>query len=188
MTRSLLRVAAILMISAVPARAGSVVYAFIEASTAPHPGQAGAILTFASPPALPDAGWTASSTADILAFQVIDSAIAPAGFYTPDLAATVVSSTGAMLDAGSIIGGLNHIAIQTAIDSGPGQSLIVNLQVGTGVGGDWSLALGQAVPEPSSLFMAGTAAAVGLAVASRRRSSRHAGRSGRIGDGSIETG
>ncbi len=173
MTRSLLRVAAILVITAVPARAGSVVYDFMEAGIAPHPGDVGAVLAFASPPASPVAGWTTSSTADVLAFQIIDSAIAPAGSYSPDLAATVVSTTGAMLDSGSIIGGLNHVAIETFIVSGSGESLIVNLQVGSGVRGDWSLALSGAVPEPSSLFMAGTAAAVGLAVASRRRSSRH---------------
>jgi hypothetical protein len=155
----------------VPARAGSVGYFFFEGSDGPNPGAPGAFLLFDSPPAAPAAGWTISNVADIVEFRILDPALAPVGDYTPQLITSSISSnTGATLDVGQISGGMPPLGlVVVAMDSTPGQSLIGNIVTGTSSHGDWRLAVSQAVPEPSSLALAATAATAGLVLSMRRR-------------------
>jgi PEP-CTERM motif len=154
-----------------PARAGSVGYFFFEGSDGPNPGAPGAFLLFNSPPAEPAAGWTTSNVADITDFRVLDAALAPVGVYTPQLITSSISSnTGATLDDGQLSGGMPPLGlILVAMDSTPGQSLLANVVDGTSSHGDWRLAVSQAVPEPSSLALAATAATAGLVLSMRRR-------------------
>jgi hypothetical protein len=155
-----------------PARAGAVGYFFIEASDGPHPGEAAAFLLFVSPPAEPGAGWTTSNVADIADFRILDSALGTVGVYTPQLVTTsITSTTGSTLDSGVLNGGLPPTsAVETGIDSSPGESILFNLLTGVSSHGDWLLGVGQTtVPEPSSLVMATMAATAGVVMSLRRR-------------------
>ena len=155
----------------VPARAGAVGYFFIEGSDGPHPGTAGAFLLFNSPPAETGAGWTTSNVADIVDFRIFDSAIAPVGVYMPQLiTSSVGSNTGATLDSGQMSGGMPpEGAVLTAFDPSSGESILVGLLGGGSSHGDWRLAFGSAVPEPSSMVMATMAATAGVVLSIRRR-------------------
>jgi hypothetical protein len=155
----------------VPAQAGVVGYFFFEGSDGPHPGQEGAVLLFSSPPAESNAGWTLSNVADIADFRILDSSLGTVGVYTPGLITPSISSnTGATLDSGQISGGLPPSAYIVAdFDSSPGQSLIDNIVTGASSHGDWRVAVGAAVPEPSSMTMAATALSAGVMLWMRRR-------------------
>ncbi len=156
--------AAALILSAGPARAASVTYDFIEAAGSPNPGTVGAFITFASPPAEPNMGWTLSALTDILAVQVTDSAIGPVGAYTPSGFVGVGSATGALMDFG---------AIETTSPAGDGFTFAGQSTPGLasidGLGKFNPGTFALAVPEPSSLVLAGTAALAGLGAWARRR-------------------
>jgi hypothetical protein len=153
-----------------PARAGLVVgYFFVEASDGPHPGTAGASLTFDSPPAERGSGWTTSNVADIVEFRVFDSAIAPVGVYMPQLIFPVGSNTGATLDFGQMLGNMPQGAIETAFEPSSGDSILFGIGGGASSHGDWLLPFSSAVPEPSSMVMATMAATAGVVLSIRRR-------------------
>jgi hypothetical protein len=159
---------AVLACFAVPARAGSIVtYDFIEGLNSPNPGTIGAILEFKSPPASPTAGWSTSNPSDIVSFQITDAAIGPAGAIgSVDILPFITSTAGTGLDIGIVSGVVDGIAVLTAVvTSGTGVS---KMFATASAGGDWFLAT-QAVPEPSSMFLAGIAAAAGLGAWARRR-------------------
>jgi PEP-CTERM motif len=159
----------------VPAQAGVVGYFFFEGSDGPHPGQAGAVLLFSSPPAESNAGWTLSNIADIADFKILDSSLGPVGVYTPALITPSISSnTGATLDSGQISESLPPTAfLMVAFDSSAGGSLIANLVSGVSSHGDWRVGVSAAVPEPSSLAMAATALSAGVMLWMRRRRRSH---------------
>ncbi len=158
-----------------PCGAGSVTYDFIEGAGGPNPGTTGGILTFASPPASPDTSWSTSSVADVLDFQITDSAISQVGSYnlngTPP---TVTSLTGARLDSGNVTGFFisGGSSIMANFSTTPGQSIIFGFGLAAAsTPGDWVLATA-AVPEPSSLVMGSISIALmgGITVLKRRRS------------------
>jgi hypothetical protein len=163
-----------LALGAGSARAASVTYDFIEAQGAPHPGTVGAILTFASPPAEPNAGWT-GHVADILSFQITDAAVAQVGSYTPFAGSTIASLTGAKLDSGAILAMSGAKAIFGSFSTAPGTSVLVDVSPSNsgatnGVLGDWRLVPAVATPEPSTfaLSLVGGLGAVGY-LARRRK-------------------
>jgi len=162
------------------AQAQQVTYEFVQGSDGLHPGEAAAALIFAQPPAFPDAGWRTSDVASILQFSILDADFAPLGTYTPQLVQEIRSETGSILIGGQITGLANGVAIQTLLDKDSGQSLLVNLVTGKGIHGDW-IAVVQApsaVPEPSTLTLAGIVGVLGIAsLALTRRRRRLAVRS-----------
>ncbi len=165
--------AAVLALSAGAARAGSsVTYNFIEGPHGPNPGTVGGILTFASPPASDTAGWSTDSLADVLSFQITDPALG-SGFYTPTDITTVVSTTGAALNSGSVkdLGMGGHVNAAAFFGDGPVGGFLEARSYTTGA---WVAA--SSVPEPSSLVMAGIASTAGLGLWARRRT---AGRTAR---------
>jgi PEP-CTERM motif len=144
------------------AKAASVTYDFIEGSTAPNPGMIGGIFVIASPPASATSGWSGDYT-DVISYQITDPSIGMVGFYTPT-EGTVSSSTGAELDGGGIgsVLGANVTNSKANFAAGTLNSSGHTLAHGTFV-------LAAAVPEPSSLVLAGTAALAGLGLWTRRR-------------------
>ncbi|WP_165223309.1 PEP-CTERM sorting domain-containing protein [Aquisphaera insulae] len=159
-----------------PAQAGQITYEFVQGSDGPHPGEVAAALIFAEPPAFPDAGWKTSDVASILQFSVLDADFAQLGTYTPQLVQEIRSETGSILIGGQITGLANGVAIHTLMDLDSGQSLLVNLVTGKGIHGDW-IAVVQApgaVPEPSTLAMAGIGVVACLAARALARHGRRA--------------
>jgi hypothetical protein len=142
------------------AEAASVTYVFVEGSTAPNPGTIGGIFVIASPPASATSGWSGTGS-DVLSYQITDPAIGAVGFYTPETALTLSSSTGAELDGGEIVAFMGAYGSRTAFSTG-------HLQ-GSNASVTGTFVLAASVPEPSSLVLAGTAALAGLAVWARRR-------------------
>ncbi len=105
----------------------------------------------------------------IQAFEIVNSGIGTPATYLAQVLFNVSSSDGRILDGGAL----------TVVDSGenpvyavilsptPGATFVRNLEtIGTYHG---EFVLANAVPEPSTLLLAGTAAAVGLALWAHRR-------------------
>ncbi len=164
--------AAALALCAVPTRAGSVTYDFID--LAPNTGEVGAIMTIASPPASPDSAWSTTNSADILSFQLTNQFSFGAGAYSPIITSSVGSSTGTTLDSGLFTGTQGIYNLLVVLTGAENDSTInVSFQQGgsgdnIGATGQWVLAP-TAVPEPSSLAMAAIAAVVGVSAWARRR-------------------
>jgi hypothetical protein len=178
---SIIRIAfaVIMTLFASSARAGPVKYFFIEGSDAPKPGLIAVALTFASPPASQNEFWTTAESADILTFQILDSALAPMGLYTPDVFVPVVSGTGAKLDAGVIFGSNGSTLVQISIDADEGGSIVVNNNNGINFHGDWVIQNGvSSVPEPSSLALASIGATCVVVSAWRRHRRQGRNKSG----------
>ncbi len=177
---------ATLAVFVVPARSGTVTYSFVESSGGS--GGIGASLTLDTP--LP-----AASASDIASFQILDSAIAPMGDYTagfPPYSTNVVSpigsSTGAMLDSGQLTTGSlqsSDVYVVDATFSTVNNGSTIASEAfyvgvipigGNTVYGNWLLA--SAVPEPSSLVLAGLATVAGMGSLFRARCRRIAHRDG----------
>jgi PEP-CTERM motif len=153
------------------AMGGSVTYDFIEETGSPNPGMLGGLLTFSSPPAFPNSFWTTSSGADILGFQITDPAIGPVGSYLSGLEfiVPIASSDGTSLTQGDLVGINSGVAKAEAFMNPGFDNSMLNSTLLTGFG-QWVLA--SSVPEPSTLVLAGCAAAAGLGVWARRRRAR----------------
>jgi hypothetical protein len=166
--------AVLLAVCAVPARAASVTYNLIEGPDGPNPGTVAAILVFASPPASPDSAWTTTGIGDILSWEIIDPAGAPAGSYAPfTLTEGFSSPTGATLDQGDLTAHMGSQSVFVAASPAAGNDRIGPLGTTRGepIAGDWVLAAAT-VPEPSSAVLVGTAALAGLAAWPRRQARR----------------
>jgi hypothetical protein len=177
-TRRIPYALAFLTLCSVPARGGSITYAFIEEGTT----KVGATLTFAAPPASGNAGWSTTNSNDILRFELVDPVFGTPGPYEFHLLGhqSIGSTSGAMLDFGNAQGGAHsNYYILSEIDlhgSGPaGSYLAVSYSDNHGNGslyrdyGEWVLLQGSAVPEPSSLVLGCIAGITGIACAWRRR-------------------
>jgi hypothetical protein len=166
----------ILAVCAGSAQAGTVTWQFVETTGGSGAGTIGGLLTLNSPPVdlTPGVSWTAT-TPDLVDLQVLDPVIGPVGSY--DLGLNVASI---LEGIGPNFVNVHEVSGQSAagdtafsnINEAPGLSDLGVGLVGGGGGdafGDWVLAPA-AVPEPSSLVLAGSAALAGLgALALRRR-------------------
>jgi PEP-CTERM motif len=157
-----------IVLCAASASAGSVRYNFIEGSPAPDPGTVGAFFVFASPPASATSGWNISNVADVLDFEITDPKISTVGSYLKNgiLDPPIVSNDGTSLDQGGYTAsGPGNLIVEVDLGPNAGQTLVLGLMEAAG---DFVLAPA-AVPEPSSLILAGTAALAGLGCWMRRR-------------------
>jgi PEP-CTERM motif len=152
--------------------ADSITYDFIEKGTT----TVGATMEFASPPASATASWTAPDDSALLSLQITDPAIATVGVYpSVNFMLEVASDDGSALDEGTIAAFSLTTSLYLFIGASPGSDSIESFLISAGsqieTFGDWKVAT-SAVPEPSSLMMAGTATAVGLGALARRRNRR----------------
>jgi hypothetical protein len=166
----------VLALCAASAHAGTVTWQFVETTGGSGPGTIGGLLTLNSPPIdlTPGVEWVAI-TGDAVDLQVLDPVIGPVGHY--DLVLTVDSELEGIgpsfISIDTVITGLNATSDVAFTEI----TAVSDLGVGTAAGGgpvafgDWVLA-SAAVPEPSSLALAGTAALAGLVLWSSRRRGR----------------
>jgi hypothetical protein len=160
------------------AAAGTVTYEFIMANSVPD-AAAVAFLEFTSP-ASATQGWSTSSSADVLSFEIADGFLAPVGPYTPTITSEVVSSTGATLNHGTITGTNGFMEITADFSSFAFPVTLVATPefgasgAGKSVFGEWvvfgsSIPDPSAIPEPFAIIPGVTAALAGLVLWSRRR-------------------
>jgi hypothetical protein len=160
--------------ASLPCQAGSVTYGFTEGPGAPNPGEIGATITLASPPASATSTWTLNSSqlSDILSLQIIDPALFLNGFVGSFPLGAILSPLGSadgqVLSVGIIdslpANSVFNVVIEptkTLFELGGGPS-------GTNtVPGTWLVSA--SVPEPASAVQAGIASAIGLALAAFRK-------------------
>ena len=149
-----------------PCHAGSVTYNFREGPGAPHPGETGATISIASPPASPSSPWSALPGQHvILGVHIFDSALFPTGFtgdIIPHLQ-DLFESTGPLIEFGGF-DSLQQVAL------GIKSTILTNFTTpgaNNAVTGTWIVA--ETVPEPASAVQAGIASAIGLALAAFRK-------------------
>ena len=154
------------VLCAASASAGSLTYNFIEGSSAPNPGEIGATVTVLSPPAIATAGWTTDNPADVLSLNIIDSSLFPSGYTGPmfvdALALNLVSLTGSNIDDAVLQSTTQNLAVAISTTATGFNDPNSNY-----IAGAWLASA--AVPEPSSLLLAGTAGLAGLAGLGRGR-------------------
>jgi hypothetical protein len=158
------------------AHAGTVTWQFVESTGGTGPGTIGGLLTLNSPPVDLTSGveWVAFS-GDAVDLQILDPVIGPVGHYNLflNIDSELEGNGPSFISIDTVITGLNA-ATEVAFTE---IAAVSDLGVGTAAGGgpvafgDWVLA-SAAVPEPSSLALAGTAALAGLVLWSRRRRGR----------------
>jgi PEP-CTERM motif len=160
-------ITAFLMVDAIPVRAGTVTYDFIQTS---QDDTVGAILEFATPAASPSTSWSTSDSGAVLGFQITDNFPVGPGFYPASIISTVSSLSGSQLDAGAIEGSQGGYLASTSISSMADQSqIVVSYDDFAAISfGNWVLA-GSTVPEPSTLVLTGLAGVVGLGLWARQR-------------------
>ena len=167
--------AVVLAFGATSSQAGTVTWQFVETTGGSGAGTIGGLLTLNSPPVdiTPGVSWTAL-TADVVNFAILDPTIGPVRSYDLSLnVASILEGIGPdFVNVHEVSGenGVGDVAFSN-INEGPGLSdLGVGLVDGGGgdAHGDWVLAQA-AVPEPSSIALAASAALAGVAAWVRRR-------------------
>jgi hypothetical protein len=160
-------ITAFLMVHAIPVRAGTVTYDFIQTS---QDDTVGAILVFATPAASPSTSWSTSDSGAVLSFQITDNFPVGPGFYPASIFSTVSSLTGGQLDSGGIEGSQGDFIASTSISSIADQSDIgVSHDDFAAISfGNWVFA-GSSVPEPSTFVLSVVAGVVGLGLWARQR-------------------
>ena len=163
-----------LTLAAIRVEAGSVTYEFIEANALAG-ASAVAYVEFSSP-ASGTEGWsTSNASIEVLSFTIADRFLGAVGPYTPTITREVVSLTGATLNSGTITATNGTFDATAVFSAGPFPSTLeVAPRFGSAsdqksVYGKWVF-LDPSVPEPSSAILGTTAAILGLALWSRRRS------------------
>ena len=151
-----------------PCHAGSVTYNFTEFTGAPNPGEIGATITMASPPASPTSPWSAPGVGDINDILIIDPALFPNGFtgeFPITSVGSQITSNGPILLGGIIISMPQLLEIEIFETD----TFFADIHEGVGnfVDGTWIAS--QTVPEPASAVLAGSASAIGLALAAFRK-------------------